>query len=358
MKTPAKLPAPTAMPPLQAITMGGGGEEDRFTYVLASLLQHERVARAFASGVLGLGVGPSALLVADVQHVVDSGRADLRIMGDGVYTIIEVKIDAWLHGDQIQAYARDVERHGGGRIFVLTPSTTLVGILAEARNQVESLGDEPADSVVVDGVSWQQVADFVKGFVEQDPELPDRWRVYLGDFADLVYAAIEGNRRPFDVDELAIIQSSAIADVTERLEMVLVGALSQLGHTFPLGGPLRGGQGWVGRGLHVGEYTAWLGITGAAWREYGRTPFYVQTTGRLPTWDRVAEERHLPASLSRRGLSETLVPVSIAGSGRSLDEMTALVVRNATAILAALPDAYRAANAPPSNVTEVPAEAE
>ena len=347
-----------AMPPLQAISMGGGGEEDRFTYVLASLLQHERVARAFASRVLGLGVGASALLVADVQHVVESGRTDLRITGEGVYTIIEVKIDAWLHGDQIPAYARDAQRHAGGRIFVLAPSTTLGGILADARNQVEALGDASGASVVVDGVSWQQVADFMKGLVEQDRELPERWRVYLDDFADLVYAVIEGNRRPFDEDELATIQSSAIADVTERLEMVLIDALSELGRNFPLGAPLRGGRGWLERVLHVGEYTAWLGMIGAAWRENGRTPFYVQCTEPLRSWDGLAEEHHLPASVARRGKSETLIPVSIAGSGGSLRQMTELVVRNATAIFAVLPDAYRAAHAPPSDVTEVPSGAE
>lgn len=335
------------MPPLQAISMGGGGQEDRHTYVLASLLQHERVARGFATRVLGLEVNANAVLVADIQHIVESGRADLRLSGEGVYAIVEVKVDAWLHGEQMRAYAIDVARHAGGRLFVLTPSTTLLGIRAEARAQVAALSEDPAASVVVDGISWQQVADFLHGMVAQDPDLPDHLRVYLEDFASLVYTAIEGDRRPFDDAELEAIRSARIGDITERLEMVLFDALNELSHTFPFTkGHFIGGRGFLGRNLRIGEYQAWVGMVGAAWREQGRTPFYVQSLGLLRTWDRIAEERRLPHAVARRGIVETLVPIEFDTGDGSLEALTANVVRAATPILHALPDAYRAGMAP------------
>ena len=92
-----------AMQPLRAITMGGGGEEDRYTYVLASLLQDEMVARAFASSLLALT--PSAGMVVDVQQGVEAGRVDLRFSAGNVHAIVEVKVAADLHGQQIGAYA-------------------------------------------------------------------------------------------------------------------------------------------------------------------------------------------------------------------------------------------------------------
>jgi hypothetical protein len=331
---------------LHAITLGGGGEEDRFTYVLASLLHDERVARAFTSSVLDIQLAASPRVVADIQQVVSDGRVDLRLSGTGFYAVIEVKVAAWLHGDQMPAYARHVAARDGGRLFLLTPSTTLLGMQADAQAQIAAVAPDPAASVVVAGISWQRVADFLKRLSDDDSELPGDVRVYLNDFADVVYADIEGDRRPFTTEEARTIQTASIADYTERLEIVLIDALRLLRLAFPGSSNKMGvGVGYLGAGIKLGGYSAWFGMAGAAWREQGRTPYWIQT---LPTaithhWDALADERGLPLSIARRGRAETLIPALLRNTDRSLDSVTATVVEHATAILTALPDAYRAA---------------
>jgi hypothetical protein len=335
-----------AMPPLHAITLGGGGEEDRFTYVLASLLQHERVARAFTSNVLGIQVAPSSPVVADIQQVVGDGRVDLRLSGTGFYAIIEVKLTAWLHGDQIPVYARHLAPRDGGRLFLLAPSATLLGMQADAQAQVAALAPAPEASVVVAGLTWQSVADFLRHLPEHDPELPSDLRVYLRDFASVVYADIEGDRRPFTDEEAKTIQTAYIADYTERLEIVLVDVLKQLRLAFPgSSNKIGAALGFLGGTIKVGGYWAWFGMPAAAWREQGRTPYWIQTLPSAITqhWEALAHERGLPLSIARRGRAETLIPVLLRDRDRSLDSVTATVVERATAILTALPDAYRAA---------------
>jgi hypothetical protein len=334
-----------AMQPLRAITMGGGGEEDRYTYVLASLLQDEMVARAFASSLLALT--PSAGMVVDVQQGVEAGRVDLRFSAGNVHAIVEVKVAADLHGQQIGAYARDVARHPGGRLYVLTPSTRLASIVALARSTVTTL-ESPASDVIVEGISWQAVADFMMRMEEAGADLSPAQRVYFKDFADLILAAIEGDRRPFVTDEIEMIKEGSIADYSERLEMVLVEVLTRVRAAFP-GNSNRlptGGRGFLGAGISLGEYSAWFGILGAAWRENGGTPFWIQTRPRLPGWDGFAAARDLPKSTARRGIQETVIPVSLAQTDRLLDDVVTTVTANAMMILAALPDAYRAAGAP------------
>jgi hypothetical protein len=73
--------------------------------------------------------------------------------------------------------------------------------------------------------------------------------------------------------------------------------------------------------LRPGECQAWVGMAGAAWREQGRTPFYVQSLGLLRTWDRIAEERRLPLSVARRGIVETLIPIELDVTDGSLEAM-------------------------------------
>jgi hypothetical protein len=332
--------------PLHAITVGGGGEEDRFTYLLASLLQHDRVARAFTARVLGIQPAPSVPVVVDVQQGILDGRVDLQLSGTGFYAIIEVKLTAWLHGDQIPVYARHLAPRDGGRLFLLAPSTTLLGMLADAQAQVAALAPAPEASVVVAGLTWQRVADFLRSLPADDPDLPQDLRVYLRDFAAMVYADVEGDRRPFTDEEARTIQTASIADYTERLEIVLADAFRQLRVAFPgaTQKALDGGQGFLGAKLKVGQYLPWFGMVGAASREHGQTPYWIQVVPPITKhWDALADERDLPHGVSRRRRAETLIPVLLRDTDRSLDAVTATVVERATAILTAIPDACRAA---------------
>jgi hypothetical protein len=216
---------------------------------------------------------------------------------------------------------------------------------ADAQAQVVALHPAPAASLVVTGISWQRVADFLKALPEDDQELPPDVRVYLRDFAYVVYADIEGDRRPFTDEETRTIQTTSIADYTERLEIVLVDALQQLRLAFP-GSSNRIGAapGYMGGGIKLGGYSAWFGLVGAAWREQGRTPYWIQTPSAITQhWNALADERGLSRSTARRGRTETLIPVLLRDTDRALDSVTATVVERATAILTALPDAYRAA---------------
>jgi hypothetical protein len=80
-----------AIGPLEAITLGGGGTENRFTFVLHALLQDATVASEFVSM---LGLLPNAQIRATIERGIDGGRVDLQLEGGGLFAIIEVKVGA------------------------------------------------------------------------------------------------------------------------------------------------------------------------------------------------------------------------------------------------------------------------
>jgi hypothetical protein len=288
--------------PLDALVVGGGGQEDRYSNALVALLQDPVVLANFVERCCNLEATDAR---AAAQVGIEGGRADIRIVGPGLLLVIEVKAGASLHGSQMTTYARHVGAPHTGGLFLLAPANQLDSLLAAA--EVE-LGPDLV-AVLKGGISWAAIRDLFRE-LGQRTDLSPRLTVYLDDFASVIDRRIETVPAPFTAEEQHLLVRQDIPLIADRLAWVadqILEGLSSTGYTVQRRGSGRGSYGsWVS----VDGYGLWCGYFVDAWKDRGTSPFWIQSQQPIPGWDSHARDNGWPLDNSRAG-HNTLVPLTI-----------------------------------------------
>jgi hypothetical protein len=310
--------------PLQALTVGGGGQEDRFTHGLAALLRDRATAAAFLSRRCGVEVPEGTTIEVVTQLGVGRGRADLILRTAGAYVLLEMKAGADLHGAQMSAYARHVAAELGGRLFLVAPAGDLERLAEEAERELRSQAD--LVDMHLGRISWLEVEQFCKD--EAATAADPRLRFYLADFAELIHSRLETVPEPFTPEQITLLRLQDLPGIAERIDWLIARIAGLVASSKRIKTNSSAGQGFSGWWLQEGGHQIWLGTMTAAWRRWGLTPIWLLYQGRvLHEWNPRARACGWPAKRTREGNIETLVPILVDEPGDLTDVADRLAAR-------------------------------
>jgi len=358
-------------------------QENEATEALAHVLRTSREAREAFVAVLAAS-DPTRGPLSDVAEVRTQQRSadtqaqtDLELVDDGgvVLVIVEVKLEAGLHGDQLTSYL-EVFCEGGGRLVLLVPSARQDLVWAAALRRLRGSGQlselasaagravRTADGHSVSLVTWAKALDAV------ETALPDGERMLRADLEQLrgfIRFSEDTGFRPLQPFELAdTTWPRRWIDYTRLVDRTVVRLLGSDAMSFRSASTGRrlkvmGGNGWYFGWFHSNGVWGRITMDASTWMTTGLTPFFVSfqpgnRTSRyveeaLDEWLRITPQRAYRAEDG--WLFVPLVPLVDAAEDdvvADLAEQAERIVRRATS---RLPAAQTPPVEQPSGVEEV-----
>jgi hypothetical protein len=298
-----------------ATTLGTRRAEDIASGALAYLLDRYPQARAafieHLSERAGIAVAEDLHFTSQV-HKDGFGITDISGLRAGIEeVIVEAKITAGLHGDQINSY---LQRLGGDRplLVLLAPKDQLPHIWTEALRQSDGIVSSNSDEIAAVGAatlartSWEEVIKYLRQAL----------RHVSGALAELeqvegLYLHIERQAfLPYSDDNLSTMRGRAVWSMTRVMRAVLTRLVGEQTPGFESIGKLSGSDWGFGRSCQVAGLPAWCGMWLQLWADKAPTPFWLQLKdldagvathlvevihsvgsdgGRTPCWHRPAE---------------------------------------------------------------------
>lgn len=259
-------------------------EEDRLTEFLLHLLQSPEVRRAFVEGLADVRLSDATLASLQVraQVPVPGGRPDLTLTGGSTYILVEAKVGAWLHEDQLVPYAKALldwrlaHPDGTLALVLLAPARSGRGLSEAAHTMLESLGF-PRDALHL--VTWEDVARLCRTLAPG--ATPPRLQVHLEDFAGLIEHRLDASPRALTQEEVGLLADptvgTALVQVRYLADEAVKGLERALGPTLQV--TAASGGSYLGYTLRWQGRWWWFGLWLNAWAKTGTSPLVLQLPG-------------------------------------------------------------------------------
>ena len=268
-----------------ATTIGTRRAEDIASGALAYLLERYPPARtAFLTHLQTLaGFELPADLRFRSQVAVDGlGRTDISGVRGGIEeVIIEAKIAAGLHGDQIATYLQRLRGCARPLLVVLAPSDRLRYVWHAVCSEAGALSAEVtavAGSVTLAQTTWEDVINALEGALIDDADGAAELRQIAGLYRHIETSAF----LPFSDDDLSNASARTHGSITRLIVQVLgefgAGRDPDVEFTSNMGA----GTWGFGRGGSIGGLNVWCGFWPPRWTDVAPTPMWLQFKGLGP----------------------------------------------------------------------------
>lgn len=271
-------------------------QENEATEALAEILTSSPAARGALMSILAAADGRLTAMrdvsVRTQQRNAETGaQTDLEVLdGQGVtQVIVEVKLEAGLHGDQLTAYLQQFDARPG-TLVLLVPSARQDIIWSAALRRLQQPGagglavdNQSRRAVTTDGdvlvlITWKRLLEAISAALEDNETL---LRADVEQLRGLIRYSEDNAFRPLQPYELVeTAWPRRWLDYTRLLDLTISRLLNSDALSFRSSSSGRrlkvmGGNGWYFGWFHSHGIWGRLSITADFWLQSGQGPFFL-----------------------------------------------------------------------------------
>lgn len=337
-----------------ALTIGSRQGENVATAALVHLLARSPASAEAATAHFSDASG--VRLPAGVSFTSQVGRAGAGVADavaiDAAGTeqmILEAKIGAGFHGEQLAAYVRRLVEAEPGLLMILTPERRSDTLWQYAVEQLSAaiVGPRQAmiSGVIVGVTGWESLLDAIGATFQADP----LGRAEFDQLRGLFDYLSAGVVLPVDTDDVTSERGRIISSINQIAERVVESIASTSDELVQASIRSKGG-GFFGAGasLRLAGVLTWFGVWLPHWAQTADTPYWLQFKG----WDGTRGPRLASAISKADGVIVAFHrgPASdvIAGLAPPLGVDAAVAIDRLTATLRSVASAVKSASVLPT----------